>query len=159
MQARQSSSTTSTAADELHSRVETFLKDLKKRSTFANSLGELSLTKIDTDGTVVVKMHVDDRVINLGGTLHGGAIATAIDFVTTISVVSMDSQGRAGVSTDLSVSYLRAAPKGTDVYFHSQVTKMGKNMGKSVLCSIRLETMDESTHSKISLPHVPLLFF
>lgn len=82
---------------------------------------------------MIIKMPVVDSVCNLGGTLHGGAIATAIDFVTTIHVALVDKHERAGVSTDLNVSYFRPAPKGSVVYFHSKVVKTGKSIGSQKL--------------------------
>ncbi len=61
------------------------------------------------------------------GTLHGGFIATLVDSLTTIAVMTTPV-GVPGVSVDLSVSYLKAAKIGEKITMDAEVTKVGKTL-------------------------------
>jgi acyl-coenzyme A thioesterase 13 len=65
-------------------------------------------------GTVWCTMPVTKDVSNTYGTLHGGAIATLCDIVTTIAIITIDPR-KAGVSVDLNVSYIGKAKVGSKV--------------------------------------------
>jgi len=134
---------------------------LQTKSTYSNTLGKLKFHKLENDGILVIEMNVTDSVCNLGGTLHGGAIATGIDFVTTVSVALSDKEGRAGVSTDLNVSYFRPTLKDSKVYFHSQIVKHGKSLAFAI-CKVKSENgelLAEGRHTKyLSTPTLSEIF-
>ena len=54
-------------------------------------------------GKVVAELTVEEEHQNASGTLHGGFIATLIDSMTTLALLSGEN-GRPGVSVDLNVS-------------------------------------------------------
>lgn len=80
------------------------------------------------DGAAVVRLEVGEAVQNWGGTLHGGAIATLVDDAGTLAIMSADPEGRPGVTTDLNVSYLSAAPGGSVVLARARVLKTGRTL-------------------------------
>ncbi len=57
-----------------------------------------------SDEKCVFAWKVEESLLNVGGTLHGGVIASVIDNTTTIALGST-AEGRRGVSMDLSVRY------------------------------------------------------
>lgn len=79
-------------------------------------------------GRAVVEVDVTPGVANPMGNLHGGAIATIVDHVGTIAIVTADRQGRPGVTTDLNVSYFAPAPAGATVVADALVLKIGKTL-------------------------------
>lgn len=79
------------------------------------------------DGTTVVfKYVVAPEDVNLFGTLHGGAIATLADNLTTFAAVVDDRQMRPGVSVGLQVDYMIAPKIGETVTIECQSDKTGK---------------------------------
>ena len=79
-------------------------------------------------GRARVELDVTAAVENLNGMLHGGAIATLIDQAGTIAVLTADREGRPGVSTDLNITFLRSAAKGTTVVAEAVVLKVGRTL-------------------------------
>lgn len=79
-------------------------------------------------GRALVRLEVTPPVENPLGTLHGGAIATLVDDVGTVAIMSADAEGRPGVTTDLSVSYMAAAPSGSTVLVEAQALKTGRTL-------------------------------
>ena len=77
-------------------------------------------------GRVTLRLPVDERVVNLNGKLHGGASATLVDVAGTLAIMTADRDGRAGVSTDLNVSYL--APGEGVVVIDARVLKSGRTL-------------------------------
>jgi acyl-coenzyme A thioesterase 13 len=67
-------------------------------------------------------------VCHLGGTLHGGAVATLVDVLGSLALLAKDHT-RGGVSVELNVSYLLAVKAGERVYCKGRVVKLGKALG------------------------------
>jgi len=80
------------------------------------------------DGRALARLEVTEAVQNIGGTLHGGAIATLVDDVGTCAIVTADRENRPGVTTDLNVSYFSPAPGGSFVLAEANVLKIGKTL-------------------------------
>lgn len=80
------------------------------------------------DGRATLTLPVGPRVVNVVGTLHGGAIATLVDVAGTLAIITGDREQRAGVTTDLNVSYLSAAPQGGTVRARARVLKAGRTL-------------------------------
>ena len=58
------------------------------------------------DGDLLVfGLQVNNELCNLYGCLHGGAISTIVNCVTTIHAWARDPAGRLPISTDLSLSF------------------------------------------------------
>jgi acyl-coenzyme A thioesterase 13 len=98
---------------------------------FDSTLEGLVVTDVNiTAGTVTCEMVVTRAVSNTYGTLHGGAIATLVDLVGTMALLTRDPL-RAGVSVDLNCSYLAAAKEGETVTIIGRALKVGKRLGFS----------------------------
>ena len=80
------------------------------------------------DGRAQVRIPVGEAVANLSGNLHGGAIATLVDDVGTLAIMSGDRQGRPGVTTDLSVSYFLPGRSGEKILIDANVLKFGRTL-------------------------------
>ena len=80
------------------------------------------------EGKARVELEVAPGVQNMGGFLHGGAIATLVDDAGTLAIVTADRENRPGVTTDLNVSYFSPAPGGSTVVADATVLKIGKTL-------------------------------
>ena len=80
------------------------------------------------EGRAKVELEVGPIVENPNAMLHGGAIASLIDHAGTVAISSSDREGRPGVSTDLNVTFLAPAPRGSTVVAEAQVLKNGKTL-------------------------------
>jgi acyl-coenzyme A thioesterase 13 len=94
---------------------------------FDKALVGLDVLEADA-GKARCRIVVDKPVQNLGGRLHGGAIATLVDDVGTLAIMTADRDGRPGVTTDLNVSYFSAANDGSAVLIVAEVLKTGKTL-------------------------------
>ncbi|CAI7896600.1 unnamed protein product [Closterium sp. NIES-54] len=70
---------------------------------------------------------VTPELVNRYNTLHGGAIATLTDVVTSAALIAAVGPP-GGVSTDLSVAYLDAAKLGEVVDVDASVLRVGKSL-------------------------------
>ncbi|RMG11045.1 MAG: PaaI family thioesterase [Planctomycetota bacterium] len=91
------------------------------------SLAGLGLRSLE-EGRAELTLEVGEAVQNMVGTLHGGAIATLVDVAGTLAILSADAEGRPGVTTDLNVSYFRAARAGERVQAKARVLKLGRTL-------------------------------
>lgn len=81
------------------------------------------------EGKVVCEMTVTEKVSNTYKTLHGGAIATIIDVVGTMAIMTEDCT-RAGVSVDMNITYIAAAKRGEKVRIEGKLLKkLGRKLG------------------------------
>jgi uncharacterized protein (TIGR00369 family) len=63
--------------------------------------------------------------------LHGGCIASIFDFTTTLGLLMVSRPGfwqTMGVSRNLSVTYLRPAPIGTEILIEVEIVQVGKTL-------------------------------
>lgn len=89
----------------------------------------VGLEVIDAEGgKAQFRIVVTPPVQNLGGNLHGGAIAAIVDDAGTIAIMTADKEGRPGVTTDLNVSYVSAGRGGEAVLVDAVVLKSGRTM-------------------------------
>lgn len=97
------------------------------QSGFDAALQGLTLVSAE-DGQALLTLPVGPAVVNVVGTLHGGAIATLVDVAGTLAIISADRDQRPGVTTDLNVSYFAAAaPPGT-VRAEARVLRAGRTL-------------------------------
>ncbi|OMJ78030.1 hypothetical protein SteCoe_22273 [Stentor coeruleus] len=81
-------------------------------------------------GTILVEIPLGPQMLNVLGSLHGGAIATLIDQITTIAIALFDD--RNSVSTDLSISFISPISGGNKTIDVEAVChKSGKNIAFS----------------------------
>jgi acyl-coenzyme A thioesterase 13 len=79
-------------------------------------------------GRARVRLPVGEAVQNVNGVLHGGAVATLVDVVGTLAIMSADREHRPGVSTDLNVSWFSPAAGGSNVLVEATVLKSGRSL-------------------------------
>ncbi len=91
---------------------------------FDRSLSGLNVFHIGAD-QVKARLFVSDAVQNHSGKLHGGAIATLVDGIGTLAVMTADHFHRLGVTTDLHVSYVTAGVAGDSVLIEARVVSCG----------------------------------
>jgi len=89
------------------------------------------------EGRVVAGLTVAPEHCNVGGVLHGGLVASLADCVSTLALLSLSPSP--GVSTDLSVSFLRPAPAGTSVLVTAKTLRRGTSLA---FLSIRVSERD-----------------
>jgi acyl-coenzyme A thioesterase 13 len=104
---------------------------------FSRTLVGLEIIEGSED-RVRARISILEALQNLFGTLHGGAIATLIDDVGTLAIVSADRERRLGVTTDLNVSYFEPGQAGSPVIIEAKVLKLGRTLG-SVMVELRRE--------------------
>jgi uncharacterized protein (TIGR00369 family) len=89
------------------------------------------------------------------GNLHGGCVATLIDICSSFAIFVAEGKtwNLAGVSTDLSVSYLRGVPEGETITLVCEVARVGK-----ALANIHTKVYDNEnrlcyagTHTKFNI--------
>jgi uncharacterized protein (TIGR00369 family) len=89
------------------------------------------------------------------GNLHGGCVATLIDICSTFAIFVAEGKtwNLGGVSTDLSVSYLRGVPEGETITLVCDVARVGK-----ALANIHTKVYDNEnrlcyagTHTKFNI--------
>jgi len=64
------------------------------------------------EGSATATLAVDDRHVNAGGTMHGGAIATLIDVAMGAAVFAGGSDDERPVTIEMKVNYLEAGDVG-----------------------------------------------
>ena len=95
---------------------------------FDRALSEMQVIEVAA-GRARARLVVGEAVQNPMGALHGGAIATLVDDVGTLALMSADRDGRPGVSTDLNVTYLSPALGGSAVIIEARALKNGRTLG------------------------------
>ncbi len=68
---------------------------------------------------------------NITGKMHSGALATVIDFSTSVAIMAFDKRNRVNVSTELSISLLNSVNAGEDILILSQIDRIGRTMAFS----------------------------
>lgn len=106
---------------------------LKDRLSWVGKIGyDRSLTGLEVleveGGKARARIPVSEAVQNPLGALHGGAVATLVDVVGTLAIMSADRDQRPGVSTDLNVSWCSPAPGGATVLVEATVLKSGRTL-------------------------------
>lgn len=94
---------------------------------YDRSLAGMELLEVE-GGRARVRLPVGEAVQNVNGALHGGAVATLVDVVGTLAIMSADRDHRPGVSTDLNVSWFSPAPGGSSVLVEATVLKSGRTL-------------------------------
>ncbi len=66
-------------------------------------------------------------MVNVNKTLHGGAIASLVDAVTTIALFNTTNK-KPGISVNMNVNYLKAAKLNETILIEGKVTKAGSKL-------------------------------
>jgi len=92
---------------------------------------------------------VTPRVQNRYGTLHGGCVATLVDVVSTVALLTVSPDP--GVSVNIGCNYVTPCPCGTDVEGDARVTKVGRTlafMDVTLRTAVGGKTVATGTHCK-----------
>ncbi|XP_076463014.1 acyl-coenzyme A thioesterase 13-like [Babylonia areolata] len=89
-------------------------------------------------GHVKCEIPVTAELLNGAGAVHGGAIATIVDGVSTWAAVSA-GKNIPGVSIELSVSYIKAALPGETLLVEAQTSHMG---GRLAFLTVDIKNKD-----------------
>ncbi|GAA5797085.1 HotDog domain-containing protein [Helicostylum pulchrum] len=92
-----------------------------------DNVGGLSIVEAVTD-RLTWEFLVEESHCNQLGNLHGGCVATLIDICSSFSIIvgSGKPWNLIGVSTDLSVAYLRGISEGETIRIVCEVQRVGK---------------------------------
>ena len=103
----------------------------KQLYTFENTRSKRESFSDDSLGFIVFKIDkVDQYFSNTIGTVHGGALATFVDCLTSCALFAFDAKNRPfAVSLNLTVDYLNEGPIGQALYFKCNIEKIAKNVG------------------------------
>ncbi|KAL8291790.1 hypothetical protein RQP46_002048 [Phenoliferia psychrophenolica] len=83
----------------------------------------------EAKSVVVIKLVIDEGCCNMSGNAHGGYLAWLIDVCSSMAVLALsgpDTWVTSGVSSNINVYYLAAAPLGTALQVVSTVIQKGK---------------------------------
>ncbi|XP_022166951.1 acyl-coenzyme A thioesterase 13-like [Myzus persicae] len=87
------------------------------------------------NGQCVAEMVVEEQHTNGYGTLHGGFTAAAVDYLSSLALMThprivedIGSAPNSGVSVDIHVSYLNSAKIGDKIVINSETVKLGRNL-------------------------------
>lgn len=92
---------------------------------------------------------VTPRVQNRYGTLHGGCVATLVDVVSTVALLTVSQDP--GVSVNIGTNYITPGPGGADVEVDARVTKVGRTlafMDVTLRTAVGGTTVATGTHCK-----------
>ncbi|KAI8977191.1 HotDog domain-containing protein [Mycotypha africana] len=95
-----------------------------------NVIEELHIVGAEPD-KLIWEFKVKEVHCNRLGNLHGGCAATLIDICSSFAVLTNSGKARwnlIGVSTDLSVSYLKGVPAETMIRLECEVQRVGKTL-------------------------------
>lgn len=102
---------------------------------------ELQLDDLQ-EGKSIYKTKTSEKHCNMYGTVHGGTLASICDIAMGTSCITL---GKRVVTIDMSVSYIKSAPKG------STLSAIGKviNHGKTIMHTVG-EIFDEQGQLLVS---------
>eukprot|EP01100_Stratorugosa_tubuloviscum_P008005 TRINITY_DN3318_c0_g1_i1.p1 TRINITY_DN3318_c0_g1~~TRINITY_DN3318_c0_g1_i1.p1 ORF type:complete len:163 (-),score=61.30 TRINITY_DN3318_c0_g1_i1:24-512(-) len=112
---------------------------------------QVQVQKVDrANKSIVYSFNATKDLQNAFGTLHGGAVATLIDELTTLTLMLFDKDSRAGVSVDINVQYINAIPTGTQVFLTSNCVKIGKRLAflEAIITDTKGKIFMKGTHIK-----------
>ena len=81
---------------------------------------------VDKEQPVALRLKLTPALHNFFGSMHGGAIASAIDVATTVAIAS--AGGWPGVSTSLGVTYVAGCAPDEEVRLVPSVLKLGATL-------------------------------
>ena len=81
-------------------------------------------------GHAVLRFRARPELLNLGGTLHGGVMATLLDSALGCALITTMPPGRRFSTLELKVNYVRPVSLQTgDIWVHGTVVQSGKRTG------------------------------
>jgi acyl-coenzyme A thioesterase 13 len=90
-------------------------------------------------GRVVVRLVLRAAHLNGSGSVHGGALATLVDWAGGLAIASHDARERTGVSVDIHVAYLAGAREGDTLEIDARADRVGGSVAFSSVDVYRLD--------------------
>ena len=87
-------------------------------------LDDIKLTYA-SKGVVRAQLLLTKNHVNTHGSIHGSVSATLIDCVGGVAIAAWDNRSKAGVSTDIHISYVSGAKVGDTVEIEGKASKVG----------------------------------
>ena len=138
-------------------RVVKIMSYVKKQSfhLFSSELfGAIKLIRsidLDQGERLIFGIKIKNEYCNLHGTLHGGAVCTLTDMLTTIHAWSRDPYQRLALSTDLSSTFFLAVKPNDYLEIATEVIGINKQFAYTTAC--------HSVEEKIVARGTQTLFF
>lgn len=88
---------------------------------------------LDPVARVISRFTVAETMLNAGGNMHGGAIATIFDNCSSLPLILISKEGFwewSGLSRSLNVVYLAAVREGELIEVEAEVVKVTKRLGR-----------------------------
>ena len=106
--------------------------------------------ELDKPNLVLFKLPVLPIFANMMKNIHGGAVGTIIDIVTTVGILANDPKARLNVSVQLNVNYLNSAAVGDEIFMLCRTDKVGKKLGTATceIYSDKRQLLYTGTHIK-----------
>lgn len=94
---------------------------------FASAMGVRVLS--GENGEALIELEVGPEHLNLGGTVHGGVLATLVDVAVAVALHSLDSDGtrRAMATTELNVTFLQPSSTGP-LQCRARIRRRGRSL-------------------------------
>jgi acyl-coenzyme A thioesterase 13 len=82
------------------------------------------LSAPENDGSCLIELKVDETLANVNKVIHGGALASLVDLVTTMALYNTPRR-KPGVSVGMNISFLRPARLDETILVEGKVVKAG----------------------------------
>lgn len=116
----------------------------------------LGLTIVKSDpGLAEIELCPTPKTINAGNVVHGGIIYSVLDIAAYLAMLPLLGANQNGVTHDIHVSVLRAAPIDKPLLFCARVQKIGKRIvfcDSGAWCEDQLIAKGQITKSIIEFP-------
>jgi acyl-CoA thioesterase len=95
---------------EITPEIEQKIRDRFETNHFPRLLG-IEIDSIE-NGTARLSVEVTEKLLQLAGVMHGGAIATLIDTAVAMAIVSVSERDSKFTTVELKINYLRPLKEG-----------------------------------------------
>lgn len=97
-------------------------------------------------GKATAQVEITKELANRYGTAHGAAIATLVDSISTMALMTYNlEKPTPGVSLDLSVQYLSAIPEGSTIIIEAETVKKGQSVA-----FLSVQVMDKESNKLLA---------
>eukprot|EP01121_Diplochlamys_sp_Union-15-3_P016754 TRINITY_DN5760_c0_g1_i1.p1 TRINITY_DN5760_c0_g1~~TRINITY_DN5760_c0_g1_i1.p1 ORF type:complete len:142 (+),score=10.24 TRINITY_DN5760_c0_g1_i1:136-561(+) len=112
-------------------------------------LRRVKLLELTPDGFLRASLLITEAECNFSKVLHGAAYSFLTDMLTSVAIAKKDKETRAGVSIELSVSFIKALPLGSEVIIESTALRTGRNLAfANALFLLNGEVYARAHHTK-----------
>lgn len=127
--------------NQIHERMKLFLGDSTSLfdSSLIENLQSISshplFPEVNYPSCLLFSLKVKPEHCNYIQTLHGGAVGTLVDLITSFVIYLSDRKGRKGFLLQLDCNFFRSAKVGEEIFLIGRAIKIGKTTGNAI-CEI-----------------------